>query len=171
MYLVRVEYFNVLYPWVDREKPPPPREVFYLLCSLSKNPEEEDPPRRICTRCFEGLYPWVDREKPRGESSSSGFLMREKRKKKGKTGVGWFFRSEWVSIRYQCWVRCMEKETRVFTDCTSKRTLFPSMSVEWIHFPRIRTFVEKRFTSIYRLYFETNFVPINVCGVDSFSPN
>ena len=25
------------------------------------------------------------------------------------------------------------------------RTLFPSMSVEWIHFPRIRTFVQKRF--------------------------
>jgi len=24
------------------------------LCSLIKNPEEEDPPRRICTRCFEG---------------------------------------------------------------------------------------------------------------------
>jgi len=33
-----------------------PGGVSYVLCSLIKNPgpEEEDPPRRICTRCFEG---------------------------------------------------------------------------------------------------------------------
>ena len=29
------------------------------------------------------------------------------------------------------------------------RTLFPSMSVEWIHFPRIRTFVQKRFHGLF----------------------
>jgi len=29
------------------------------------------------------------------------------------------------------------------------RTLFPSMSVEWIHFPRIRTFVPKRFHGLF----------------------
>jgi len=33
---------------------PPPSEVSYLLCSLIKNPEEEDPSRKICTRCCEG---------------------------------------------------------------------------------------------------------------------
>ena len=27
---------------------------FYLAGSLTKNQEIEDPPRRICTRCFEG---------------------------------------------------------------------------------------------------------------------
>jgi len=30
-----------------------------------------------------------------------------------------------------------------------QRTLFPSMSVEWIHFPRIRTFVQKRFHGLF----------------------
>ena len=29
------------------------------------------------------------------------------------------------------------------------RNLFPSMSVEWIHFPRIRTFVQKRFHGLF----------------------
>jgi len=29
------------------------------------------------------------------------------------------------------------------------RTLFPSMSAEWIHFPRIRTFVEKSFHGLF----------------------
>ena len=29
------------------------------------------------------------------------------------------------------------------------RTLFPSMSVEWIHFPRIRTFAQKRFHGLF----------------------
>ena len=29
------------------------------------------------------------------------------------------------------------------------RTLFPSMSVEWIHFPRIRTFVQKHFHGLF----------------------
>jgi len=29
------------------------------------------------------------------------------------------------------------------------RTLFPSMSVEWMHFPRIRTFVQKRFHGLF----------------------
>jgi len=33
---------------------PPPGGVSYLLCSLIKSRELEDPPRRICTRCFEG---------------------------------------------------------------------------------------------------------------------
>jgi len=33
---------------------PPPGGVSYLLCSLIKNPEEKEPPSRICTRCFEG---------------------------------------------------------------------------------------------------------------------
>jgi len=42
---------------VDRKKPSPIRGVSYLLCSLIKNPEEEDPPRRICTRYFEGGPP------------------------------------------------------------------------------------------------------------------
>ena len=36
------------------KEPPPPGGVSYLLCSLIKNPEEEDPFRRICTRCLEG---------------------------------------------------------------------------------------------------------------------
>jgi len=36
------------------EETAPPGGVSYLLCSLIKNPEEEDPPRRICTKCFEG---------------------------------------------------------------------------------------------------------------------
>ena len=42
---------------VDRKKPSPIRGVSYLLCSLIKNAEEEDPPRRICTRYFEGGPP------------------------------------------------------------------------------------------------------------------
>ena len=29
------------------------------------------------------------------------------------------------------------------------RTVFPSMSAEWIHFPRIRTFVQKRFHDLF----------------------
>jgi len=29
------------------------------------------------------------------------------------------------------------------------RTLFPSMSVEWIHFPRIRAFVQKHFHGLF----------------------
>jgi len=32
----------------------PPGGVFYLQCFLIKNSEEEGPPRRICTRRFEG---------------------------------------------------------------------------------------------------------------------
>ena len=32
---------------------PPPGVVSYLLCSLIKKPKEEEPLRRICTRCFE----------------------------------------------------------------------------------------------------------------------
>ena len=56
------------------KEPPHPGGVSYLMCSLIKNPKEEDPPRRICTRCFEGgpLPPdsWlgniVNRKPPRG---------------------------------------------------------------------------------------------------------
>jgi len=52
----------------------------YLLCSLIKNPEEEDPPRRICTMCFEGgpVPPssWsgniVHRKPPWGSFNQSG---------------------------------------------------------------------------------------------------
>jgi len=59
---------------------PLPRGVSYSLCSLIKNPEEDDPPRRICTRCSEGgslpLGSWlgtiVNRNPPGG-----GFLIRE----------------------------------------------------------------------------------------------
>ena len=36
----------------SKEIPPP--GVSYLLSSLTKNPEEEEPPRRICSRCFDG---------------------------------------------------------------------------------------------------------------------
>ena len=41
---------------VDLKNPPLHGEVSYLLYSLIKNPEarEEDPPRRICIKCFEG---------------------------------------------------------------------------------------------------------------------
>jgi len=57
------------------QRTPPPGGVSYFLCSLIKNPEEEDPTRRMCTRCFEGgpLPPgsWlgnkVNRKTPRGE--------------------------------------------------------------------------------------------------------
>ena len=53
----------------------PHGEVSYFLCSLIKNPEEEDPTRRICTRWFEGVPPppgsWlgniVNRNPPRGD--------------------------------------------------------------------------------------------------------
>jgi len=40
----------------------PRGEVSYLAGSLTKNPEEEEPPRRICTRCFDGgpLSPLVE---------------------------------------------------------------------------------------------------------------
>jgi len=48
-------FFQWYLDWAGWSKdPPPPGEVSYLLCSLIKNPEEEDLPRRICTRCFEG---------------------------------------------------------------------------------------------------------------------
>ena len=58
---------------------PPPGGVFYLLCSLIKNLEGKDPPRKICTRCFEGgplaSGSWceniVNRKTPRG----GGFLL------------------------------------------------------------------------------------------------
>ena len=54
----------------------PPGGGSYSLCSLVKNPEEEDPPRIICTRCFEGgplpLGSWsgnkVNRKPPRGHT-------------------------------------------------------------------------------------------------------
>jgi len=57
-----------------RKNLPPPKGVFYLPCSLINIPEEKDPRRRICTRCFYGgpLPPgswWgnmVDRNPPRG---------------------------------------------------------------------------------------------------------
>jgi len=54
--------------------PPPPRFFFDLASSLTKNPEEGDPPGRICTRCLErGPLPpgsWLgnlpNRKPPRG---------------------------------------------------------------------------------------------------------
>jgi len=69
---------KIKYQRFDRRNPPPPGGGFYLVGSLTKNPEEEDPPRRICTRCFEGgpLPPgsWFgnlpNRKPPRG----GGFL-------------------------------------------------------------------------------------------------
>jgi len=45
------------YPWtleVDRKKPPP-GGFSYFLCSLIKNPEEEEPHRWLFTRCCEGV--------------------------------------------------------------------------------------------------------------------
>jgi len=36
------------------ERTPPPRGVFYLLCSLIKNPEEEDSPQNTWYKFFEG---------------------------------------------------------------------------------------------------------------------
>jgi len=39
----------------DSKNTPPPRGGSYLVCSLIKNLEEEDPPRKIYTRCFEGI--------------------------------------------------------------------------------------------------------------------
>ena len=36
------------------EETPPSGEVSYFLCSLIKNRVQKDPPRRICTRFFEG---------------------------------------------------------------------------------------------------------------------
>jgi len=56
------------------ERNPRPQGCSYSLCSPIKNPEEEDPPRRTCTRYFEGgaLPPgfWlgniVNRKPPRG---------------------------------------------------------------------------------------------------------
>jgi len=61
----------------DRKKPPPVGFP-YLLCSLIKNPEKEDPPRSAWYKFFEGgplpLGSWlgniVNRKPPRGE----GFL-------------------------------------------------------------------------------------------------
>jgi len=38
---------------LDRETSPPPGGVSYLVGSLIKNPKEEDPPQRSCTKCFE----------------------------------------------------------------------------------------------------------------------
>ena len=35
------------------KRTPPPGGVSYLLCSIIKNQEEEDFPRRMCTKCFE----------------------------------------------------------------------------------------------------------------------
>jgi len=62
---------------------PPPVFPFYLEGSLTKNPEEEDPPQRICTRCFEGVplpqVSWLgnlpNRKPPRG----GGFLRSDLR--------------------------------------------------------------------------------------------
>jgi len=70
---------DLIHPLWSQETPAPGR-VSYLLCSLIKNLEEEDPPRRICTRCFEGgllpLGSWlgniVNRKTPRG----GGFSLR-----------------------------------------------------------------------------------------------
>ena len=40
-------------------------------------------------------------------------------------------------------------ERNSWSSITARTTLFPSMSVEWIHFPRIRTFVQKRFHGLF----------------------
>ena len=40
-------------------------------------------------------------------------------------------------------------ERNFWSSITAHTTLFPSMSVEWIHFPRIRTFVQKRFHGLF----------------------
>ena len=43
-------YHNMLWGGYDLiERNPPLGGVSYLLCSLIKNPEEEDPPRVTCT--------------------------------------------------------------------------------------------------------------------------
>ena len=47
---------------IDRRKPLPPWGLTYLLCSLIKNPEEGDPPRRSCTKCSEGCPLPLDSE-------------------------------------------------------------------------------------------------------------
>ena len=48
--------FRVLFQQTNKqtnnERPPP--GVSYLLCSLIKNPEEEDPPRSTWYKFFEG---------------------------------------------------------------------------------------------------------------------
>ena len=49
----RYNMYNI-YTCILIERNTPPGGGSYLLCSLIKNPEEEDPSRRICTRCFEG---------------------------------------------------------------------------------------------------------------------
>ena len=43
------------YMKLTSKEPPHPGGVSYLLCSLVKNRVQEDPPRRICTRFFEGV--------------------------------------------------------------------------------------------------------------------
>ena len=55
----------------------PPRGVSYLLCPLIKNPEEEDPPRRIC---MGGPFPpgsWLENIVDRKPSRGGGFLSIE----------------------------------------------------------------------------------------------
>jgi len=58
--------------------PPPSGGVSYLLCSLIHNPEEEEPPRRIGTRCFAGgpLPPrfWLGNIINRKSPPRGGFL-------------------------------------------------------------------------------------------------
>ena len=47
---------------------------------------------------------------------------------------------------------CLESfflERNFWSSITGRTTLFPSMSMEWIHSPRIRTFVQKRFHGLF----------------------
>jgi len=68
------------------EETPPSGEVSYFLCSLIKNRVQKDPPRRICTRFFEGG--------PLTHGSWWGNIVN----RKPPRGGGGFFRSTWKTL-------------------------------------------------------------------------
>ena len=81
---------------VDRRKPHPPGEVFYLASSLSKNPEGQDPPRTIFTGCFGGGPLWLGdlpNKKPLGEEGVSRIkLISRVRTTRLVEWLSWVFR-------------------------------------------------------------------------------
>jgi len=71
-------HYIYIYIYSSQETPPL-GGVSYLAASLTKNPDQEDLPRRICTMCFEGgpspPVSWLGSLPNRAPPGGRGFLL------------------------------------------------------------------------------------------------
>jgi len=132
---VILEWKSVILEWksftlwaIWSKETPLPGGVSYLLRSLIKNPEDKDPHRRICTRCFEGG--------PLHASSWSGNIVNRKPPRGGGVpfetppGGGVSFRSNWGGGSFKFRVKAFHSmisrwnsEWKSFTLSSSKHTV------------------------------------------------